>query len=212
MWTKTGPRRQRISNTGAVKSSRQAGKAGKDQETAECVRRSAHRTQASAKKLDENKETIPYEAVSHECWTALQQTMMAEKMNQAQLARVQREGCHHQGMRAWHGDPERCDHLQSVGEMTLSTAKDPLHSPNNDSQAELTGKLALGCERYHLNNQVGMSHDVACRQHMAVWLCHLNNVQKEPETEDTPVAMDTRQEPASSSTQSQWHQDMTDFY
>ena len=44
-------------NIVAVKPCRQAGEAAKDQETAECVRRSAHRTPASAKKLDENKET-----------------------------------------------------------------------------------------------------------------------------------------------------------
>ena len=81
-----------------------------------CVNRTAHRTPAKAKKLDENKETIQQEAVSHEFRTALQQAMMADEMSHCE----QREGCHHnQCMRVWQGDPERRDHLQNAKERSV---------------------------------------------------------------------------------------------
>ena len=56
---KTGPRRQDARNTGMTNASRQtSGTVEEDKEMAVCANRSAHRTPANGKKLDENKETI----------------------------------------------------------------------------------------------------------------------------------------------------------
>ena len=57
----------------------------------------------------------------------------------------------------------------------------------------------MGSECCHWSNAVNKRHDVACQQRMTLFLCQPNKAQEKPVTHNTPVAMDTRPEPASSS-------------
>ena len=79
--------------------------------------------------------------------------------------------------------------------MTHRTHQRNVHKPS--SLEKLVGRrlcwsstdLQLGCERYPGINEVGKSHDVACRQRMAVLLCQLskcNRIQKQ-RTHQSPL-------------------------
>ena len=99
---------------------------------------------------------------------------MAERGTRPTRQCVHRAGCH-QEKEVWQSDPERLDHPRNTAEATLSTATRP-------------------SERYHWSNEVKKKSRCCLPSTRGRVALSAEQVQKKPETGDTPVAMDTRQE------------------